>query len=381
MPTTPRLRPTESRLLALLEVSGPLTRGELARLAGLPPTTISGVAAELLRDGRVVEAEAGPGGGRAGRPPRVLALSAPPGVVALVSLSDGARVTLAGVSGEVLAEWMGPPSASPAELGAEAEAAAGAVLEAVRSAAMPRERLAAAVLSVARPRPGVENVAAFAARVGVPLVVENDANLGALGEAAFGVGRGLDSFVYVMLGKGVGAGLVLGGRLHRGASGFAGELAHVQVRDQEDGALCICGGRGCLARITGPSVRDFVERAYTEQVSVPEVLSLVAGRDPGARRLFADLGRTVGRPLADLCTMLDPAAVVVDGSLGAAGEPIMAGIREAIDRHAAPAVADSVRVLAGELGERAEILGAVAMVRQRTLDRVAAITSQFPLAG
>jgi predicted NBD/HSP70 family sugar kinase len=86
------------------------------------------------------------------------------------------------------------------------------------------------------------------------------------------------------------------------------------------------------------------------------------------RRLFADLGRTVGRPLADLCTMLDPAAVVLDGSLGAAGEPVMGGIREAIDRHAAPAVADSVRVLAGELGDRAELLGAVALVRQQALD-------------
>jgi predicted NBD/HSP70 family sugar kinase len=101
---------------------------------------------------------------------------------------------------------------------------------------------------------------------------------------------------------------------------------------------------------------------------VSEVFSLAAARDPGVRRLFADLGRTVGRPLADLCTMLDPAAVVLDGSLGAAGEPVMAGIREAIDRHAAPAVADSVRVLAGELGDRAELLGAVALVRQRALD-------------
>ena len=118
----------------------------------------------------------------------------------------------------------------------------------------------------------------------------------------------------------------------------------------------------------GPSLHEFVSRAWAQRLSVPEVLSLAADREPGVRRVFADLGRTVGRPLADLCTMLDPAAVVVDGSFGAAGEPVMAGIREAIDRHSAPAVADSVRVLPGELGDRAEILGAAALVRQRTLD-------------
>ena len=315
---------TVQRLLTLLEVSGSLTRAELAELAGLPPTTVAGAVAELLREGLLTEFETAPRPGQAGRPPRDVALVAPPRVIALLAC--------------------------------------------LRDSGVSRERLAAVVLSVPHPRPGSGPSAPLGERMGVPMLVENDANLGALGEAVFGVGRGLDSFVYVMLGKGIGAGLVLGGRLHRGASGFAGELAHVQVREQEDGPLCFCGGRGCLARVTGPSVREFVERAYAQRLSVSEVFSLAAARDPGVRRLFADLGRTVGRPLADLCTMLDPAAVVLDGSLGAAGEPVMAGIREAIDRHAAPAVADSVRVLAGELGDRAELLGAVALVRQRALD-------------
>ena len=73
--------------------------------------------------------------------------------------------------------------------------------------------------------------------------------------------------------------------------------------------------------------------------------------------MFADLGRLVGRPLASFCTMFDPAAVVVDGSLGAAGQYVLAGVRESIDRHTAPVVADSVQVIAGELGDRAEPLG------------------------
>jgi predicted NBD/HSP70 family sugar kinase len=367
-PTTPGTR-TVQRLLAFLEVSGPLTRAELADLAGLPPTTVAGAVADLLHAGLLTDIEPAPRPGQAGRPPRAVALTAAPGVVALVGVRHrGLRTSLASVGGGVLSDRSEPVPTGEADPGAVLEPASAMVLEDLRAVGVPRERLAAVVLSVPHPRPSSRPAAPLGERLGVPMLVENDANLGALGEAGFGVGRGLESFVYVMLGRGVGAGLVFGGRLHRGASGFAGELAHVQVREQEDGPLCVCGGRGCLARVVGPSLRDFVETAYAERLTVPEVFSLATDHEPGVRRLFADLGRTVGRPLADLCTMLDPAAVIVDGSLGAAGEPVMAGIREAIDRHAAPAVADSVRVLSGELGERAELLGAVALVRQRALD-------------
>jgi len=367
-PSSP-VRTTQRHLLALLEVSGPLTRAELAGLAGLPPTTVAGAVKELLRSRRVNEVAAEPGPHRAGRPPRALELAGPPRVVAVVGLRDGGlRVTLANAAGEVLTDRSEAVTPRGHDLGSLLEPATTMLLAVLRDAEVSRQRLVAVVLSVARPQAQIHSVAALEERVGVPVLVENDANLGALGEATFGAGRGLDGFIYVMLGHGVGAGLVFGGRLHRGAAGFAGELAHVQVREQEDGPLCICGGRGCLARVIGPSLSDFVGRAYAERLSVAQVLSLAADRDPGVRRVFDDLGRTVGRPLADLCTMLDPAAVLVDGSLGAAGPPVMAGIRETIDRHAAPAVADSVQVLAGELGERAEVLGGVALVRQRVLD-------------
>lgn len=375
-PPADPLRANPRRLLGLLECSELLTRAQLAELSGLPATTVASVVAEMLRRRLVVERvpEASPRG--AGRPPRTLAAAGPPRVVGVIAHRGtdlhAAVASLAGTfigarSQTVVYE---DPKASghshdPGEsLGLGAEL----LLASLRDTGISPQRLAGVVVSVARPRPADVDLEPLRGYLDVPMVAENDANLGALGEFAFGAGRGLDSLVYVMLGHGVGAGLVFGGRLHRGAAGFAGELAHVQVRDQEDGPLCVCGGRGCLAQLMGPSLHDFVRRAYAQRLSVPEVLSLAADREPGVRRVFADLGRTVGRPLADICTMLDPAAVVVDGSLGAAGEPVMAGIREAIDRHAAPAVADLVRVLAGQLGELAEVLGGVALVRQRRLD-------------
>jgi predicted NBD/HSP70 family sugar kinase len=117
----------------------------------------------------------------------------------------------------------------------------------------------------------------------------------------------------------------------------------------------------------GSSLQDFVLRSYEERLALPQVLALAAEREPAVRRVFGDLGRMVGRPLASFCTMFDPAAVVVQGSLGAAGQYILDGIRESIGRHAAPVVADSVAVIPGELGDQAELLGGVVLARQLRL--------------
>jgi predicted NBD/HSP70 family sugar kinase len=183
------------------------------------------------------------------------------------------------------------------------------------------------------------------ARFGAPAAVENDANLGALGERYAGAGRAADTSVYVKVGPhAVGAGLIIGGRLHRGVAGFAGELAHVQVR--ADGPPCVCGGRGCLVGVL-----------RTDAFDPGSDLRERAAREAAPRRFLRDFGRTLGRPLADLVTLLNPGLVVVDGSLGHALEPVAAGIREAIDRHGAPTAADTVDVRPGELGEHAELIG------------------------
>jgi predicted NBD/HSP70 family sugar kinase len=183
------------------------------------------------------------------------------------------------------------------------------------------------------------------ARFGVPATVDNDANLGALGEHHAGAGRGADTSVYVKLAHhAVGAGLIIGGRLHRGVAGFAGELAHVQVR--EDGPPCACGGRGCLVGVLGTDVFDPATNLRER-----------AAQQAAPQRFLRDLGRTLGRPLADLATLLNPGVIIVDGSLGHATEPIAAGIHEAIDRHAAPTAAETLDVRQGELGEHAELIG------------------------
>lgn len=369
-PTYPRSAPaaSERRLLVLLECAGPLTRAQLADRSGLPRTTVTGLAAKLLAAGVLAERVSAGEEHGVGRPPRTLALAgAPPLVVVLLPGQMSMAGILATYAGEFLAEAtveLQPDEDEQRRLGGPA---ADLVADLLQRADCTRDRLGVAVLSVARPCQPDEPTAWLEDLLGVPVLCENDANLGALGEAAFGAGRGRASLVFVKLGRNVGSGLVLDGRLLRGASGFAGELCHVQVR--EDGALCHCGGRGCLSTLVGPSLLDFARRAYEERVGMPEVLALAAEREPSVRRVFADLGRTVGRPLAAFCTMVDPNAVVIDGSLGAAGDLVVAGIRESIDRFAAPVVADSVSVLRGELGDRAEALGGVRLACQARLAR------------
>jgi predicted NBD/HSP70 family sugar kinase len=208
---------------------------------------------------------------------------------------------------------------------------------------------------------GVQAGEELSRRLEVPVELDNDANLGALAEVSFGAGRGLSDVVYVMMSAGIGAGLVLGGRLYHGATGIAGELGHVRV--QPDGAVCRCGNRGCLETVASTgALLTLLRPAHGPDLTVRGLLDLVAGEDIAARRLLTDAGRAVGRALADLCNYLNPAAIVVGGDLSPAGSPLLEGIREAIDRYALPGAAEAVEVKAGVLGERAEVLGALAVV-------------------
>jgi predicted NBD/HSP70 family sugar kinase len=200
-------------------------------------------------------------------------------------------------------------------------------------------------------------------RVDVPVVCDNDANLGALAELGQGAARGFSDVIYVKAASGLGAGIVLGGRLHRGSTGTAGELGHVQVG--EDGQVCRCGNRGCLETlVSAPRLLSLLQPAYDEPLSVERVLELDRLGDPGVRRVLSDAGRTIGRALGDLCNSLNPGAVVLGGSLGASGS-LAEGIRLSIDRYAQPDTAAAVQVVPGELGDRAEVVGAISLAVSR----------------
>ena len=146
---------------------------------------------------------------------------------------------------------------------------------------------------------GVDIAGVLGERTGLPVYIGNDATLGALAEWRLGAGTAVDDLVYVMLGEGVGCGLVLGGRLHTGASGTAGELGHLP----SDGKICRCGSRGCLETVV--SKRALVSAlAHTMglEAKVGTLLDLADVGDRGALRLLTDAGDVLGKALAGVCT-------------------------------------------------------------------------------
>jgi glucokinase len=218
--------------------------------------------------------------------------------------------------------------------------------------------------------------------VGLPVVVENDANATAWGEAKFGAGRGEDHMVLITLGTGIGGGLILGGELYRGRFGIGAEFGHYRV--VPDGRRCGCGNRGCweqyasgnalvaeareLARVSPALAGRLLElgNGSPEGISGPEITEAAREGDSAALECFRSVARWVGQGLADLAAILDPGAFVIGGGLSEAGdlllEPARAAFENALTGRGHRPFAD-IRI--AELGPDAGIVGAADLARSR----------------
>jgi predicted NBD/HSP70 family sugar kinase len=216
---------------------------------------------------------------------------------------------------------------------------------------------------------GVDAAGEASDRLGLPIEVENDANLGALAEYVWGVAKGRSDLIYIKVSSGIGGGLISGGRLQHGVSGTAGEIGHMVV--SEGGPVCRCGNRGCLEAIASSrAVADLLASSRREPVSTEQLLELSAAGDAAAQRLIADAGRAIGVAVANLCNVLNPQSVIVGGDLAAAGDVLLGPIRDVVRRQAVPSAAADLELVAGVLGDRAEMLGALALVMHES-DRFA----------
>ena len=217
-------------------------------------------------------------------------------------------------------------------------------------------------------------------RVDLPFVVENDANCAAWGEFRFGAGEDVEDLLLVTVGTGIGGGIVLDGRLHRGAFGVAAEIGHLRL--VPGGHLCGCGNRGCfevygsgsaLVRETRAAVaagsamtRPLLDRAggVVEAIDGPLISAAAADGDPFAVECLAELGRWLGEGIASLAAVLDPAVAVIGGGVSAAGELLLAPLRAAFDaslpgRGYHPAL----EIRPATLGNTAGLIGAADLAR------------------
>jgi predicted NBD/HSP70 family sugar kinase len=360
-----------------------VSRADLARRAALAPSTVSAVVNDLQAAGRVVEpaapvhpAERAP----IGRPPVLIALHRRAGVVAGIDFGKRhLRMAISDLSHQLLAERH---RALDADLPArEAISLAKLMFEdALEEAGVARGELVGVGMglpgAVHRPSgqlgnstilPGWTDIRAEDAvsrALGYAVDVENDANLGALGEWMWGAGRGADDMAYVKAATGIGAGFIVAGAPYVGAGGTAGEMGHTVV--DPSGPICRCGNRGCLETLAGaPAVLSSLRDVHGEQLTLHDAVAFALRGDAGCARAIADAGSAIGTAVATLCNLLNPQRVVVGGDLGAAGELLLTPLREALRRGAIRSAADDVEVVGGELGERAEVLGAVALVLSR----------------
>jgi glucokinase-like ROK family protein len=375
-----RRQRNRERLMASLREAGSASRADLARRTGLSRTTVASLVAELEDDGVLVERENGTSGGatpRGGRPPRLLSFGRSAGVAIGIDFGKRhLRVAAADLSHAILAEAERPARAEdPAEAGLDAAVAlveevmadAGVAHSEVIGVGMglpgPIDRRSGRVgsSSILPGWVGVRAAEELSSRLGLPVVVDNDANLGALAELHWGAAAGHLNVAYLKVSTGIGAGLIVDGRLFHGTGGMAGEIGHAIVDEQ--GPVCRCGKRGCLETLAGASALvQLLEPRLERTISTAELLELAEAGDSGARRVIADAGMHIGGVLATLCDLLNPELIVVGGDLSGAGEVLLDPMREQVHRNAIPATARDVEIVAGVLGPRAELLGGLALV-------------------
>ncbi len=351
-----------------------MSQADLSRASGLSPATISSIVREFRDDGWLDGEATGPGRGA------VLRLSRSAGVAVGIDFGHShVRVVVSDLAHTVLAEVEEPHDVDHS---ARDGIALGArlVQGLLHDLDVPNERVAGVGMGVPGPLRrqtrevgdssilpgwvGTDPQLLMEAELCLPVLVDNDANLGALGEQVWGAGRGCDDLIYIKVASGVGAGLVLGGHLYRGFSGTAGEVGHFTV--DESGPVCRCGNRGCLEALVGADgITEPLRRVYGDELTLRSVVERALAGDVGCRRVIHDAGRTLGVTVAELCNLLGPEVVVIGGDLASAGELLIEPIQARV-RTAAIAAARSTRIVTAALGERAEVLGAVALVLRST---------------
>lgn len=360
-----------------------VSQPELVRLCSSSRSIVAARVAELRSLGLLDDA--GLGRSTGGRAPRRLRLRAGAGLVVGVDLgASGARLAVADLGGRILDETA---------IGTEVADGPDAVLDRIETAVgtlldghdAPRWGLGiglpgpvdvTAGLPVAPPiMPGWDRHpvrARLAERLGMPVWVDNDVNLLALGELRADPAAAGQDLICVKVGTGIGAGLVSDGRVHRGANGAAGDIGHIAVTDAA--VVCRCGNTGCLEAVAGGAalVRDAGELARTgrsatlaarlgEQgaLTIADVTDAAEHGDPAARSLLAEAGRTIGATLATLVSFYNPARVVLHGRVVTAGDHVLAAVREVVYRRSLPLATRTLRIEPSPLGALGGLIGAV----------------------
>ncbi|HET8928384.1 MAG TPA: ROK family transcriptional regulator [Microbacterium sp.] len=369
-----------SELFQLLRDGAPRTRAQLAKSTGLARSTVAARVDELMRLGLVTPVEGAASTG--GRPPSQFALNPAARVVLAIDLgASHATVAVLDLAADIIAERtdaldiaLGPERvlSHAIEVATALLASAGRVSADIGAVGIgvpgPVEH------STGRPAnppimPGWNNfdVPGWVARhLDVPVLVDNDVNIMALGERAASW-PGSEHLVFVKVATGIGAGIVSGGRLVRGAQGVAGDIGHVRVA-RGSAVPCTCGNRGCLeALASGPAIARTLREAGLDAADGNDVVELVKNGSIDAIQAVRQAGRDIGEVLTACVSLMNPSVIAIGGSMARVGEHLIAGVREIVYTRSTPLATERLAIVHSAAADRAGVLGAGMLAIEHTL--------------
>jgi glucokinase-like ROK family protein len=371
--------------LDLIRFSGAgMSRTELAEHMGLTRAAVSLIVNDLLESGVVLEAESR--SVPSGRPPIVLEINPDRGLVGAIDMgATHMSIAVADFAARILQEVEFPMDI---KIGPEACLAQANqnLLSLLESQGLTLSNLSGVGVGVPGPvikeagmvvmppiMPGWDRYpirSALEGMWGCPVTLNNDAELGALGEWAYGAGRGEKNIAYIKVGSGIGAGLILNQQIYEGTTGAAGEIGHLTI--EENGPLCNCGNRGCLEAFAGGHAiakqgqalvqsgkRTLLSELPLEKITAYEVAEAARRGDLHAQEILRRAGIFIGIAIAGLINLFNPGIVIIGGGVAQVGDILTNPIRQAVHERAMRASEQGVHIVTGMLGRRALLIGAI----------------------
>ena len=373
-----RVMATVGDVFALIRDRRDITRTEIGQVTGLSRTAVAARIAALSALGLVREREQAPSTG--GRPPTLLSFDVDAGIVLSAAIGiSRTRLAVCDLAGEVKAitDIDQEVALGPDDLMPDVVKRLDVLLDDYRGVpvygvglSLPgpvdRERGCSRDSPILRGWDGVELRGYFAELSGVPVLLDNDANAIALGERGGELQR-LDDLLVLKASTGLGAGIIAGGVLQRGAAQAAGEFGHNKTAAAQ-GLPCRCGDTGCLEAIAGgwALVHQMQQQGRSVR-HMRDVIELAHAGDPDARRMIRDSGRHVGEVIAAAVNLLNPAVLVVAGDMAGAYDIYVAGLRETLYGNASAMATRELEVVPAAHGGHSAVVGTAAMVLSEVL--------------
>jgi len=368
-----------SIVLNVIKTYGPIARAEVARQTGLSPATVTGITAELIDEDLVFEKDMGDSSG--GRRPILLAINPSGGYVIGIKLTETQAIgALTDLEATVIVKRTDNLHGRDPEVIVKQLSLL--VSELLKMAGLPKKKLlgvGVGLAGIVDSEQGMLRQSPFfgwrdlplgdmlQAQVRVPVYVDNDVNTLTLAEMWFGGGQGIDSFLIVTVGRGVGLGIVVNGQFYRGVRGGAGEFGHTVI--DPEGPTCECGKRGCLEAYVGDPglVRMAKEAVNRGEIAGPitsmsDLLTRAQADDAGARAVFACAGNVLGQGIANLLNIFNPQKIILSGEGTRAGDLLFGPMRESIAHNVMPGLAIDTSIQIDAWGDDAWARGAASLV-------------------